>query len=72
MDNRIITQLRACIDSLKGRVLFVGATNSLETLDLALRSRFYEVAIKIPNENARKKNQIKMGCQSSHNFSHIL
>jgi ribosome biogenesis ATPase len=55
MDNRIITQLRACIDSLEGRVLFIGATNSLETLDLALRSRFYEVAIGIPNESARKK-----------------
>ena len=56
MDNRIISQLKSCIDSLKStQVLFISATNGLENLDLGLRSRFFEVAIGIPNEAARQK-----------------
>ena len=56
MDNRIIAQLKSCIDSIKThKVLFVAATSSVESLDLPLRSRFKEVAIGIPNEKARKK-----------------
>ena len=56
MDNRIISQLKSCIDSLKtSQVLFISATNGLENLDLGLRSRFFEVAIGIPNEAARVK-----------------
>ena len=46
MENRIISQLKSCMDSLKGtQVLFIAATNGLDTLDLGLRSRFFEVAI---------------------------
>ncbi len=56
MDNRILAQLKSCIDGVKeSQVLLVTATNGLESLDLALRSRFFEVAIGIPNEKARQK-----------------
>lgn len=56
MDNRIIAQLKSCLDTLpSSNVLFIAATNGLESLDLALRSRFLEVAIGIPNEQARRK-----------------
>lgn len=56
MENRIISQLKSCMDSLKStQVLFIAATNGLDSLDLALRSRFFEVAIGIPNEGARRK-----------------
>ena len=55
MDNRIISQLKSCIDSIQNsQVLFVAATNGLESLDLALRSRFLEIAIGIPDEKARQ------------------
>ena len=56
MDNRIISQLKTCIAGLQNtQVLCIGATSHLDNFDLTLRAMFYEVAIGVPNEQARKK-----------------
>ena len=56
MDHRIISQLKSCLDSIQNsQVLFIAATNSLERLDMGLRSKFSEISIPVPNEQERQK-----------------
>ncbi|KRY41561.1 Nuclear valosin-containing protein-like [Trichinella spiralis] len=61
MDRRIVSQLLACIDDLENsdnHVLFIGATNRVESMDPALRmaGRFdREIAFGMPDELSRIK-----------------